>query len=556
MAANMEMSEWIKFFTAAGIPAGSAAKYSVVFLDNRIQKSMLMDLTKEYLKEMGISIMGDVIATLKYAKTAHIKYENEKPALTALSTNPDAKVEVKRQTTAGNRMLEHYMRKEGLMEGSSSKVTVSPSMAVRLGAVPVGGTKKTCGILGDTAEVTPVKRPRMVKPEEEGKYVISLPKGTTPKTMKILEQKQQQHKGLEEETKSSVFARLGSGNSPTVTQPVQQSKNAETSAAKTPVGSNVFNRLGSQRKRVVSGSQPVEYQGVLKSLTSPSLTPTPAATTVRITKPTPVQVTMGASKLVSATPEASLQKRLGKKVVTPNRVTTSADGAKNVMARLGALPGKPRVVATPPASTKQKVTVTIGGRKKVATKRSALDRLGVQKPEVSTTTHMDAFGVKSKVQDRLGGAEPMTRTLATGTVKLASERPIFQKSMQARLGAPANAAKVSSVRKEPGVKQRVTVTLGGKPTAMQKRLGKAGLGASKVVASPATASTKVLKRLGAPVGSQVPKKKSTMQDRLGLMRAEATSTTPSITVTMGGPGTSKKTAGQVSKQNVFSRLGS
>lgn len=67
------MSEWIKFFTAAGIPAGSAAKYSVVFLDNRIQKSMLMDLTKEYLKEMGISIMGDVIATLKYAKTAHIK---------------------------------------------------------------------------------------------------------------------------------------------------------------------------------------------------------------------------------------------------------------------------------------------------------------------------------------------------------------------------------------------------------------------------------------------------------------------------------------------------
>ena len=40
---------------------------------------------------------------------------------------------------AGNRMLEHYMRKEGIMEGSGSKVTVSPSMAVRLGAVPVAG---------------------------------------------------------------------------------------------------------------------------------------------------------------------------------------------------------------------------------------------------------------------------------------------------------------------------------------------------------------------------------------------------------------------------------
>ena len=37
----------------------------------------------------------------------------------------------------------------------------------------------------------PVKRPRMVKPEEEGGYVISLPKGDTPKTQKIMEQKQQ-----------------------------------------------------------------------------------------------------------------------------------------------------------------------------------------------------------------------------------------------------------------------------------------------------------------------------------------------------------------------------
>ncbi|XP_054758735.2 uncharacterized protein C19orf47 homolog isoform X1 [Lytechinus pictus] len=560
MAANMEMSEWIKFFTAAGIPAGPAAKYSVVFLDNRIQKSMLMDLTKEYLKEMGISIMGDVIAILKYAKTAHMKYENEKPAITALSTNPDAKVEVKRQTTAGNRMLEHYMRKEGIMEGGSSKVTVSPSMAVRLGAVPVGvdkseetlsSTKKaSSGILADTAEVIPVKRPRMVKPEEEGKYLISLPKGTTPKTMKIMEQKQQ--KTSEEDQKSSVFARLGSGSSP-----APQPKNVETSPAKTPGGSSVFNRLGGQRKRVISDSEPVEYQGVLKSLSSSSLSTTPSTTTIKITKPSPVakpasvKVTLGASKLVSAMPEASLQTRLGKKSVVATHVTTTSAGAKNVMARLGAPTGKLKVVETPTPSTKPKVTVTLGG-KKVATKRSAMDRLGVQKPEISTTTHMDSFGVKSKVQDRLGEADTVTRTMAKGTVKLASAKPVVKKSMQARLGAPTDASKVSTVKREPVVKQSVTVTLGGKPTAMQKRLGKTVLGASKGVASPVSSSSKVMKRLGAPVGSQ---KKSAMKDRLGLMRAEASSTTPTITVTMGGPGSMKNKTASAMSTNVFSRLG-
>ena len=65
------MSDWIKFFTAAGIPPGPAAKYAMTFMDNRIQKSMLMDLTKEYLKEMGVSVMGDVICILKYAKSAY-----------------------------------------------------------------------------------------------------------------------------------------------------------------------------------------------------------------------------------------------------------------------------------------------------------------------------------------------------------------------------------------------------------------------------------------------------------------------------------------------------
>lgn len=72
------MSSWIKFFTTAGIPAGPATSYATIFVDNRMQINMLMDLNKEYLKDMGVTVMGDIIAILKYAKTAHAEVSERK----------------------------------------------------------------------------------------------------------------------------------------------------------------------------------------------------------------------------------------------------------------------------------------------------------------------------------------------------------------------------------------------------------------------------------------------------------------------------------------------
>ncbi|XP_072030626.1 uncharacterized protein [Amphiura filiformis] len=645
--ANKEMSEWMLFFREAGVPAGPAASYANTFVDNRIHKSMLLDLTKEYLKEMGIGVMGDVIAILKHARTAHSKFERDRPALDVLPKPADGKVELKRKTTAGSRMLEHYLRKEGVIEGGSespSRVKVSTEMAARLGAVPLAGTKKRLSAPA-AVEVVPVKRIRKVDPAEEGAYIISMPKGIIPRTQKILQQKRAFFSNtVHLRWQVLVFARLGGGSSSPAGATVTVKNTATAGQA------NVFNRLGGvptqPRERSLSeGStgSTLEYQGVLKP-----------GTAGKQSGPT-VTVTLGGPKAVTI-PKQTLQDRLG--IQKPEISTTTLTHMDSVtvkpslQARLGAQ-GKTQLSTSntiqvrigdksPPAMQKRLGTnmsnliqVPIMDKPAPAVKSPAmLKRLGTQTTVKSpamlkrlgtqTTVRVNSPGLQKRLgiqvkapganlQARLGGQKKVavaspkqTQAVTTSpnVKKLIITRPAH--SIQERLGAQTG-------MKSPAQKTSLADRLGGKvSTASAGIFSRSSPQSMTGMASDRVESAGVMKRLGVPVsggggggtistsptkitfnrlGSQKKEisltpsaaatNRTNVRERLGVQKAEASSTTPSLGLTVttsgrgvktvqatGGPsvnvafdsGISKKARRNRKKQaaaksGVFSRLG-
>ncbi|XP_045168252.1 uncharacterized protein C19orf47-like isoform X2 [Mercenaria mercenaria] len=307
MAASTDMSFWIKFFKEAGIPAGDAANYAVTFTDHRITRAMLLDLTKEYLNDMGISILGDVIAILKYAKTVHSQDVRDR----VLRDTSTVEVITPKRSTPASRTIGHYIGSGD--RSASPSLTPSPKisreLSARLGSPALSETLPSPSTIKITTrnipkEDVPVpKKNRRVFPEDEGHYTINLPQGTAAKTKKILAQQRQQAElqriRAEEEKKrmsskqTSVFSRLGkekpqtvitsSSSQPSVTITGLGNINMPSSSA---AQQSIFARLGGKTtvKRaatstvtfddddddVVSPSSgiPLEYAGVLKE--SPS----------------------------------------------------------------------------------------------------------------------------------------------------------------------------------------------------------------------------------------------------------------------------------------------
>lgn len=398
------MSFWIGFFKDAGIPAGDAANYAVVFTDNRISRTMLLDLSKEYLKDMGISILGDVISILKHAKTVFSQDARDR-ALQDTRGSPAQELAALKKSTPASRTIGHYIGTDRSLSPSVTSPKISKELSARLGS-PVTASenmriqKITITPSPTAKEEVPVPRKRRVYPEHEGKYKISMPAGTTEKTRKILElqrqQAEQQRIKAEEEKKrqqgqlsTSVFSRLGSEkpkatstSQPTIT--ITGLGNINLSAG---TQSSVFNRLGGKTtvKRPATstvtfeddeeeeeeiGTPQLEYAGVLK-----------ASPTKRAKIDVAKKLTKAAHKTLMSKPAVT---------VATAGVLAGQTEQKNVKLRLG--PKSAEVSSTTQATPSSRKGVQVNGTKKdmitirvdtttsnTATTSGVFSRLGKQK---------------------------------------------------------------------------------------------------------------------------------------------------------------------------------
>ncbi|KAF1676014.1 hypothetical protein FQV07_0011231, partial [Pygoscelis papua] len=250
-------SEWIQFFKEAGIPPGPAVNYAVMFVDNRIQKNMLMDLNKEIMNELGITVVGDIIAILKHAKIVYRQMDacHTHRSPSGFKTSPSP---CRPPLPAASRMIANSLSRDSppatplRQRPHASKISVTVSNKL---ATAKAGREGLCDEADENPTI-PVKR-RRVTAEMEGKYIINMPKGTTPRTKKILEQ--QAAKGLQ---RTSVFDRLGA----------EAKADTTTGGKPTGVFSRLGNALGTDGDKATESDDDcsvLQYAGVLKKLAKP-----------------------------------------------------------------------------------------------------------------------------------------------------------------------------------------------------------------------------------------------------------------------------------------------
>ncbi|XP_020491754.1 uncharacterized protein C19orf47 homolog isoform X2 [Labrus bergylta] len=338
-------SEWIQFFKDAGIPAGLAVTYAVSFVDNRINKNMLMDLSKDIMMDLGITVIGDIIAILKHAKQVY-RQDMCKMATEAISSGQTSvKAELRRTAnTPATRMIANALSNDSPPATPARR----PDNRLSVTVSNMQGNKSSKAVVSQPADegsgLQAVKR-RRVTAEMEGSK------------------------------RTSVFARLGA-----------ESKADTTTSTNKPTG--VFSRLdrgGEEDQRPkpgkMAGNMVVEdeddsdgegsvlqYAGVLKRA-PPSQRKEPA------TKPAPTTLRRlgGKFKLPpSDTPTSPSSSSSSPNGLPPAKIS--------VLQRLGKLPvshPSTAVSATPADTQDNRVT---------STRPKAQERLTIASPKVSSST--------------------------------------------------------------------------------------------------------------------------------------------------------------------------
>ncbi|XP_061683666.1 uncharacterized protein C19orf47 homolog isoform X2 [Syngnathoides biaculeatus] len=356
-------SEWIQFFKDAGIPAGLAVTYAVSFVDNRIQKNMLMDLSKDIMMDLGITVVGDIIAILKHAKIVH-RQDMCKLATEAISSGQTSvKAELRRTANSPTRMIANALSHDS----PPATPVLRPDNRLSVTVSNVQGSKGNKAVVNqpeDEGNMSSAAKHRRVTAEMEGKYIINMPKGTTARTRRILAQ--QGKKGLK---RTSVFARLGA-----------ESKADPTVNTNKPTG--VFSRLdradevGAELrsgKMATTGQEEdsdgegsvLQYAGVLKKSLPPLRREPPK-------KPGPTTLRRLGGKFKRSMPDAP----------TPSS-SSSSNGVPpakvSVLQRLGKLQRAASSTVSPPPADTQDNKVT-------STRPRAKQKVSVASCKVSSST--------------------------------------------------------------------------------------------------------------------------------------------------------------------------
>ncbi|GLH13832.1 uncharacterized protein GBIM_18318, partial [Gryllus bimaculatus] len=228
---------WISFFKDAGLPANIAATYALTFWNNRIQMDMLLDLNKEYLRDMGITVMGDIIAILRHAKMVHEETAREK----ILGDTHTRVVNV-----GSAQRNEKNTPAETKVPGTSSSGSIKKVARVPIQPItPTGVKKKVLKTKPSTALETTEKKIRRVLPEHEGRYKITMPSGSTIRSKEILAKMK-----TVPPPKKTVFDRLGNDGDVTSTTESESPRITITGLENLIVKnsgdkpSSVFSRLG------------------------------------------------------------------------------------------------------------------------------------------------------------------------------------------------------------------------------------------------------------------------------------------------------------------------
>ncbi|XP_014877179.1 uncharacterized protein C19orf47 homolog isoform X1 [Poecilia latipinna] len=386
-------SEWIQFFKDAGIPAGLAVTYAVSFVDHRIQKNMLMDLSKDIMMDLGITVIGDIIAILKHAKQVHRQDMCKMAAEAITSGQTSVQAELRRTAkTPATRMIAN-----ALSHDSPPATPVRRPIDNRLSVTVsnLQANKNSKAVVSQPAdEGKPAAKRRRVTAEMEGKYIINMPKGTTPRTRRILAQ--QAKKGLK---RTSVFERLGAESMADTTTSnskptgVFSRLDKGDESGETPKPGDTDANMGEDDEDTDGEGSVLQYAGVLK-------------------RPAPSKKKAPASK----TPPTTLRRLGGKFKLLPSDAPTSSSTSPpnglppakiSVLQRLGKPPAT-GAAATPASADTQDNRVT-------STRSRALEKSTTASSKVSSSNSPggggESAGAKMDVKavsvfKRLGSKNP------------------------------------------------------------------------------------------------------------------------------------------------------